>query len=562
MTKLKLIPTTPTIGVYGAKDFFQDGHPGYTHDHNITVMQGGRVLAYLQLERLSRVKYDNRIDSHMEDLLISLTKYVDINNCDWVFADSFAGRSFISSNGRIRFDAPLYPRKLEYNVQEGIFWLKDLKRLIRKKGYSVSQETAHLASCLPFFGEFLNDSLLVHYDGGASISNFSAWHKKNNKIQLIESHWKLGKTAALFNGNPLAFNLVQCSAVDHSSLAGKLMGFSSVSHVDKIIHHWLVKNDFFFKDDHSSTRFLKEAKSKFNWKSGTFDTKDIFLQAVASSFQSEFEKHSLKKISALQSKGKWKNLYLTGGCALNIILNSKINQSELFPNIFIPPCCSDTGLSLGAASILESYKGHNIKTHSPYLNNVGLSETKVLVDLDTIKKIATLIERGEIIGISNGFAEVGPRALGNRSLIGRPDSINLRTKLSEVVKKREWYRPVAPIMLEENARKVTGLKEIPQAAKYMLMDFNIIEEYVRKMEGVIHFNGTSRIQAIFKRTDNPFMFELLREVDRSFGLIGLMNTSFNAQGEPIVHTPEQAIESAKKMNLNYVVINGKLIELF
>lgn len=556
--KRKFDSTKATIGIYGIKDFFNNGHPGYTHDHNITIMNQGEIITHLQLERLTRKKHDNRIDEHLDDIIKKLSEFIDIDNCDWVFADSFAGRSFISSTGKIRFEAPLFPVSLKYDLENSNIWVKSHENYIKKSGFSVSHEIAHIASCIPFFGDFKENSLIIHFDGGASLSNFSAWGKKNGRIRLIEFHWDLYRNAALFHGNPLAFNMVNCTQAELSSVAGKLMGFSSVHSFNIDIHQWLVSNDFFINDDYASSKFMKEANHKFGWNSLKFDTRDPFLQTIASSFQHEFEIAVLQKITNLQSKDRWVNLYMAGGCALNIILNTKLINENIFKEIFIPPCCNDTGLSLGAAALLESFKGHKVKKHNSYLNNFGLEKQQIDLSNKMIEEVASLINRGEIIGVFNGFAEIGPRALGNRSLIGRPDILELKEKLSESMKGREWYRPVAPIMLESNVLKVTGLNSIPELSKYMLMDFQIKSEYSDKLKGVIHYNGTSRIQTLFENQDNPFMFKLLTEIQNKYGIIALMNTSFNKQGEPIVHTSENAIDSAKIMGLNYIVINGLL----
>ncbi|MCR5454367.1 MAG: hypothetical protein K6F33_05215, partial [Bacteroidales bacterium] len=133
----------------------------------------------------------------------------------------------------------------------------------------------------------------------------------------------------------------------------------------------------------------------------------------------------------------------------------------------------------------------------------------------------------------------------------------LSQKLSMTVKKREWYRPVAPIMLKNVAEKVT-VQNVNPLAKFMLSDFEIKHEFDKDLCGVIHANQTARIQTLETENDNPFMYLLLSYLYEHHGIMALINTSFNAQGEPIVHTPDDAIASAKKMNLDAVVINGKL----
>jgi carbamoyltransferase len=127
-------------------------------------------------------------------------------------------------------------------------------------------------------------------------------------------------------------------------------------------------------------------------------------------------------------------------------------------------------------------------------------------------------------------------------------------------KKREWYRPVAPVMLHEIAEKVTG-KRVHHLSKYMLLDFKILPEFQDKLQGVTHINGTARIQTFKHREDNPFIFDLLKYLWKNHKIYALINTSFNKKGEPIVHTKEEALKSAKNMNLDAVIIDYKLIKL-
>ena len=130
--------------------------------------------------------------------------------------------------------------------------------------------------------------------------------------------------------------------------------------------------------------------------------------------------------------------------------------------------------------------------------------------------------------------------------------------MSMEVKKREWYRPVAPIMLKENAEKV-AVQPIVGLAKYMLMDFVIKPEYRNQMAGVVHANNTARIQTIETENENPFMYRLLKYLSDNHGIMALINTSFNVQGEPIVHTKDDAFRSAKQMKLDALVFNNQLI---
>ena len=545
----------PTLAIYGIQDRHNYDCPGYVHDHSLVLMENGKVITYLHLERLTRRKHDNRMHIHIEDILeeqdFSLPDEFDV-----VFVDSFVGRSFISSSGKIRFEGPI-DKPLATDVELGKCWWKNQER----KAYVLNHELAHLYSCLPFYGNFQDNSMLIHFDGGASQGNFSAWLYKNDELKLLESHWDLAQLSKYFNDNGLTFAILGMKHYEHLAVPGKLMGYSCYGKYSPKIHAWLQKNDFFRDIWQDKTSFHHSAEKQFGWSKRQFDLKDPFLQDIAATFQYDFQTQLLSKLTKLQEQHQCEYLYLSGGCALNIIANTMIIDSGLFKEVYIPPCCGDSGLALGAASFVEQKKHKNIKLHSSYLNNFAIKNYKTDYSQETIKKLASLLLENKVIGVCNGYGEIGPRALGNRSLIALPNTIELRDKVSIYHKKREWYRPVAPIMLERNAKKITGLSNIPAIAKYMLADFHIREEYKTQIPGVIHTNQSARIQSIASRYENPFMYDLLDYLEQVHNVLCLINTSFNKKGEPIVHTKENAIASAKSMDIEVVVVNGEIIVL-
>jgi carbamoyltransferase len=211
---------------------------------------------------------------------------------------------------------------------------------------------------------------------------------------------------------------------------------------------------------------------------------------------------------------------------------------------------------LGAAAIFEWYKHKQIQVHSPYLNNWGLNESPCTFSNDDIDACAKALIQNKVVAICNNTGEIGPRALGNRSIVSLANSKKLADKVSMVHKKREWYRPVAPIMLSKNARYFTNRDSIHHLAKYMLLDFTIYKEKQKEIEGVVHVDGTSRIQTV-EQNDNPYVFSLLNHLDEKYDIKALINTSFNVRCEPIVHDAKGAVKSAKNMNLDGIVLNGK-----
>ncbi len=510
------------------------------------------------MERTSRIKFDNNLDHWLERLIDE--QALDLpESFDFVSVNSFVGNAFISKNGRIRFEsAP--QKKLSCNLTEGFSWFES-RNWIGKSvtAFNCSQELAHIGSCLPFFGEFNENSLLVHFDGGASCGNFSAFHYKDGTIHLIENHWELVYLSKFFNNNSFIFRVLNAQPGEHCSVPGKLMGYACWGNYSEDIEIWLRNNDYFNEYWHKENEILDSAWTELGIKISGFDNKESFWQSVAATLQHIFEREFIQKVRALQSQTGAKYLYYSGGCALNIVANTKLIKENIFNDVFIPPCCNDSGLSIGGAALLERIKGNRISIHSPYLNNIGLkNQTLPIVTIELIREAAGILMNNGIIGVCNGEAEVGPRALGNRSLIALPNNRSLAEYLSRCVKAREWYRPIAPIMLSEIAQMVTQ-EGIHPLAKYMLMDFTIKSQYENDLAGVIHANGTARIQVLTEENENVFMFRLLTFLYKEYGILGLINTSFNLQ-EPIVHTPEDALSSAEKMKLNALILNHILIK--
>jgi carbamoyltransferase len=125
-------------------------------------------------------------------------------------------------------------------------------------------------------------------------------------------------------------------------------------------------------------------------------------------------------------------------------------------------------------------------------------------------------------------------------------------------KKREWFRPTAPIALERNLNRLINNAPQPQLLHYMLADCMPSDIGVEQLLGVVHTNGTVRMQTIPYKAFNPFLFDVLDCLETEYGILALINTSFNGPGEPIVHTAQEAHTAACKMSLNAIVINGKL----
>jgi carbamoyltransferase len=172
----------PTVAIYAVNDIDNSEHPTHVHDHSLCIYEKGEIRHYIHLERITRNKYDNSLPKEIKGILKKLG-YLNPEKFDLIFVDNIIGRSFMSERGDIRFEAPLN-KNLSSSHETGRSWWFDKHH----EAHILNHELAHVFSCLPFFGNFKKNSLLVHFDGGASLSNFSAWHWKNNKAELIEAN--------------------------------------------------------------------------------------------------------------------------------------------------------------------------------------------------------------------------------------------------------------------------------------------------------------------------------------------------------------------------------------
>lgn len=523
-----------TVGIYGPKDrILDDGSSSFmSHDHNVTFMRDGKIIGAIELERYTRLKHDNNLDEYIENII----------DCVWdkkekmrfILANSFVSKGFISKKGSLKIFEPENIDIAEICIKTtGEFTCDGV--VVDSEFYIIVHEFAHIATVLPFFGKFKENSMLFHLDGGAYDSNHSLWIYKNGHINLIDYGWEtLKKPLNIFNDNLIAAWILEMDLSEHLSIPGKLMGFASWGVPDKKLYKWLEDNDWFMNYDGSKDEFEKVLSDLTGESSTTISLQNQTCKNIASCFQKYFTDSIIKYLEAKHNEFDCDYLYYSGGASLNIITNTRIENELGFKSIYIPPAPSDCGLSLGAASYIEWKEKGEIEYHSPFLNNIGIGDYKGDFDKD---QLVSNIVSGKVSLLLFGNGEFGPRALGHRSIVGRTDSIKLRKQISENVKKREWYRPVAPMILESVALEaLIDYKKDSNLSEFMLGCWKVKDNWIEKLKGVIHSDGTVRAQVVKKGVGyNLGVYDLLETLWNDYELAGIINTSLNVKGEPIVH---------------------------
>ena len=527
------------IGIYGIPDDGRKFSPkGNTHDHGMASITAERCTM-VELERYTREKHDNHMPSHIMDILPSMTAPRD--EVVITSVSSFLGSGFESDDGA-------------FSIQPVSMEISDITRSTEctVNGHSVEgkvmcQEFAHIASCLPFIGSFEENSLLIHIDGGATDSASSAWIWESGKPTMIRASWDdLKDVVNNYNVNPLAQSILGLTMEDHLSMPGKLMGYASYGHCNAELEAWLKSNRWFLGTE-DRNELLREINGFFGTNYTEFDNHKQEFMDVAYAIQHGFEEAVLGYIAEMKDRTGAEHLCYAGGAALNIDANSRIRNESGFKSIFIPPCTSDSGLCLGAAAWSYFCENGEVPKQSPYL---GPNEPTIL---DQVEDLAKELSERKVIGLVTGRSETGPRALGHRSIIARADNVELRRTLSEYMKKREWYRPVAPVMLESVAETMlSDYAPGDRLAEYMLGTYHVREEYLDKFSGVVHANGT--VRALVLKDNREPLFRILVELLEKYDIAALILTSFNTRGEPIVETVEDAMRSGKVLGLDRVVV--------
>lgn len=290
---------------------------------------------------------------------------------------------------------------------------------------------------------------------------------------------------------------------------------------------------------------------------------------IAHSLQVALEETVLELASWLHTLTNTENLCLAGGVALNCVMNARLRDRGPFKRIWVQPAAGDAGTALGAALWLDARESRSTR-RSFRMDHAFLGPAYADAEIEQFlrwsklsyrrltniaEQTADLLAQDKIVGWFQGRMEFGPRALGARSILASPIHAAMQARLNEI-KDREDFRPVAPVVLEEEAANwfVNG-----DSSPFMLFVYDVLPDKADRIPAVRHVDGTARIQTI-NRAQHPVYYDLLKAFQRRTGVPVLVNTSFNTRGEPIVCSPRDAIECFWTSPLDALVIGSFLLE--
>ena len=307
-------------------------------------------------------------------------------------------------------------------------------------------------------------------------------------------------------------------------------------------------------------------------KDNLFDANQDYLWQckVARAMQRVSEKVIWHTLNDLYEKTKTPNLVLSGGFFMNSVINGKVSDNTKFKNVYISHSPDDLGNSIGAALYLNHCILDKPRLRSSSVSNLGPHFNSDVVESvilrrkivgeklsNPAKTIAEILAKGEVVALLQGRMEFGDRALGFRSILADPRSAEMKDKINGMIKYRESFRPFAPATLFEKSHEVCDV-ERGYSCNYMEKVVQIRKENQLKLPAVTHSDGSGRLQTV-RKEDNPFFYSIIQEFEKLTGIPVVLNTSFNVNGEPIVLSPDDALNTFFNSGLEYLVMEDWLI---
>ncbi len=441
--------------------------------------------------------------------------------------------------------------------------LQNLESFLDKNCITLNHHLAHAYSASVFCP--FKESLILVVDGAGSKHQeyhefLSLFSFNEQKFELLENKKTTFKDNGYSESIGLFYEGVSEFIFNSKTLAGKVMGLAPFGKSMGV----LTSFSSFLESLDWSKRF--QGKSKEDWENSPHLS---FYKDLAATAQENFEHFLFTYLKDVARRFPNSNLIITGGCALNCTFNGKLWKTKLFKNIYIPPNPGDEGISLGCAwsvvkdnvkwEPLPKQKQTSSRGLVRHYDFNALNETFRNYKITSYdqESVAKILQSGEVIAWFQGRSEVGPRALGHRSILALPRK-GIKDYLNENIKFRESFRPYGCTVIQDEVSKYFDVEENFENP-FMSFAIPIREEYRQVLEDVGHIDHTSRFQTLH-REQNTVYYDLIKRVGELTGLPILLNTSLNVMGEPILETLDDAYRFMENSQVKYLVFNEYFIE--
>lgn len=510
------------------------GIGGLDHNGSIAYLQDGTCTFFLEAERVTRQKNIGFIN---KDILLQTLQSASNQKVDHIaIADLFFWKS---------------SKK----------WLEPfLKRQFKDIPIDIwSHHECHAMAA--YFCSGWSEATCITIDGKGDGLSTSCWLIKQDsppqKIMQVPSSSSLGRLWWAVSNF--------CGLPGHHS-AGKVMALAAYGESFPLWEPYLQlleNGGFSFSSPNQDPNTFRSVEKIVSWlenirgnQIGTLDSE------LAASLQDLTETIILHVVQTCIKKTQVPKVCLSGGVALNGLANQRLLSEGIVENLYIPPCTDDRGLSLGAAARtalkLETLSPSG-KSISPFMGPPLSSKIETTFwesDITSPKQLAELLMSGKIIAVCSGKDEMGPRALGHRSILASPIFPQMKDTLNHKIKKREGFRPFGIIILQE---ELHNWIEMEGTSPYMLRIAKIKTKYQTTIPSAMHIDETSRIQTVIEGDDSG-LYSLLKSLREMGHPPILLNTSLNQRGEPLVHTLKDALQACQKMNIEWLWSENSLFK--
>lgn len=592
------------------------GISAYYHDSAAAIIADGNIIAAAHEERFTRIKHDSSFPINACKFCLQQAgiDYSDLT------AIAFYDKPYLKFERLLETYHAFVPRGLNsfYSaipawIKEKLFMKKMLRDELDKLGkaeitvYFPEHHLSHAASA--FYPSPFKEAAILTIDGVGEWATSTICSGHSNSIRILKELHFPHSLGLLYS----AFTYYTGFKVNSGEY--KLMGLAPYGdkNSDRTRNYiQIIKNELIdIREDGSLLLNMKY----FQFATGLRMTNDKKWQKLfgipprkpeteisqpymdmALAIQQVTEEIVKQLAKTTKELTQYENLVMAGGVALNSVANGKVLTENIFENIWIQPAAGDAGGAIGAAltvwhivlnnqrQITENKDAMSGSFLGPEYDDKEI--VKVLYKNDAVfshyenfsaltKEIAGLLNTGKVVGWFQGRMEFGPRALGNRSILGDARNPGMQKKLNLKIKHREGFRPFAPSVLEEDMNKYFNS---PVPSPYMLYVFPVAENRKKELPryynnlplyerlyflrsdipAVTHIDFSARLQSVSKKT-NPKFWELLNTFKQQTGYGLLVNTSFNVRGEPIVCTPEDAYRCFMRTDMDYLVLGNYVL---
>jgi len=535
---------------------------GLTHpiswNNAACILVDGQLAAMVEEERLNRVKHAPRMPAKLAMAYCLQQADVTLQQVDYV-AIGFDS-AVRAALGNLRSD------DLLSGLNQAALWLREgitYERQLPLDGYDpnrvvfVNHHRAHASSA--FFASGFAEANILSLDGsGGGESGILAvgW---GAEIQILKTVSNRGSWGLIYE------QITERLGFRRHSGEGKVMGLAAYGVPNPNGLPFVSWNgDIPVIDPARRKVFIESLKPRRKEDPITEEHKNL-----AATLQDTLERAGCRMTEWLYQQTGIRNLCLAGGTALNCSMNGKLALLPWVDQLFIQPAAYDAGTALGAAlSVYVEKTGQRPSWRmehaywGPEFTHEQIEEAlRAFQDVryyrsdDICAETAKLLAEGKIIGWFQGRSEVGPRALGNRSILADPSHPQMKDRVNNQVKHREPWRPFAPSVLEEAVgRYVTN----PMPSPYMILAFDTNSEVKGEIVSATHVDGTCRPQTV-SRAANPRYWQLIKSFEAITGIPAVLNTSFNVDSQPIVNAPHEAIDTFLNCGIDVLAIGDFLV---